>query len=132
MRLLASRVPQVRQLSNFARHTKAPPVRAWRDSSVPLKELAEECDILITHGIANFLHAPMVAFQQSLGRGDPQFLYVKQRRVSSGLLETANEIALAHAHAARRHFERERTMEVFVKPLLGAGDRAIAMLGFQG
>ena len=115
----------------LARYTKAPPVRAGRKSSVPLKELAEERDILITDSVADLLHSAMIAFQEALGSSDAQFLYVEQRRVSSGLLEAANKIALAHARAAGGHFKRKGAMKVFVEPLLCAGDRDITVFRFQ-
>lgn len=64
-----------------------------------LEEVAEKSDVLITDGVADLLHGSMVAFEQTPGRRDPKLLQIDQRAVSHCLVEAANEIAQAHAHA---------------------------------
>lgn len=87
---------------------------------MPLEELAEERDILITHRITDLLHGPVIALQQALGSSHPQLLQVDQRTISRSLLEAADEIAQAHSHAASRCIERKGPLKVFVQPFLGA------------
>src|ERR1700722_4290588 len=94
-----------------------------------LEELPEIGDILIANRAADLLHGAMVALQQALGGGDPQLLQVDQRAVSGGLLEAANEVALAHADAPGRSFEGKGLVKILVQPLLRAGDALIRVLG---
>src|SRR5579862_499700 len=110
-------------------HSKSFPVCAGRNSGMPLEKSAEESYVLIAYCVADFLHHAMVAFQHALGGGDPQLLQVDQGAVSRGLFEAADEIAHAHAHAARRVFERKGLGEILVHPLLRAGDRVVGMIG---
>ena len=60
---------------NIARalHPEPSPVGARGRSGVALEELAEIGDILITDGVADFLHGAVVALQQALGGGDRSF-----------------------------------------------------------
>jgi len=51
---------------------------------VSLKQLAEEHDILIADGVADLLHAAMVAFKETLGGGNAELLQISQRTVSCG------------------------------------------------
>src|SRR5580692_7020208 len=81
------------------------PICARRNSRMPLKQRAEKCDILISHGVTDLLHGAVIALQHSLGRGNPQFLQVDQRTVSRRLLKTAHEITYAHAYAPRWLFK---------------------------
>ena len=97
---------------------------------MPLEEVAEEGDILITDGVTDLLHGAMVALQQALGGGDAQLLQIDQGAVSGGLLKAADEIAQAHAHAPGRSLEREGLVKILVQPFLCAGDTLIGMLGF--
>jgi hypothetical protein len=41
---------------------------------VPLKQRTEKRDVLVTYGVADFLHAAMITLQHPLGRSDAQFL----------------------------------------------------------
>jgi len=99
---------------------------------VALKELPEKGGVLITDGIADFLHGAMIAFEQAFGGGDAKFLEVGQGAVTGGLFETANEIAQAHADVASERIERKVSMEVLVHPLLRVADGVIGVLGFEG
>src|SRR5215467_5361508 len=63
------------------------PVGAWRNSSVPLKQSAEEDDILVAHRLADLLHSTVIALQHALGSSDPQLLQVNQGAVSSRVLK---------------------------------------------
>src|SRR6266576_316836 len=82
------------------------PVRARRHSSMSLKQLPEEHDVLVADGVADLLHAAMVAFEQTLGRCNAELLQISQRTVSCGLLKAANEIPQAHSYASRGGVER--------------------------
>src|SRR5215471_19124824 len=82
-------------------------VSARCDARVPLEKAAEESDVLVADGVADFLHAAVVAFQQPLGRGDAQFLDVAQRAVAGSVLEAAYEVAQTHADASGGELERE-------------------------
>jgi len=46
------------------------PIRAGRHTGVPLKESAEEYDILITHCFADLLHRAVIALQHPFGCRD--------------------------------------------------------------
>src|SRR5262249_29460206 len=105
------------------------PIGAGGDSRVALEKPAEERDILVAHSVADLLHGAMVAFQQALGGGDAQLLYICERAVAGGVLEAANEVAQAHAHAPGCRLERKVFMKILVQPLLRAGDAVIAMAG---
>ena len=52
-------------------------VRAGRDSSVPLKQATEESNILVSHSLADLLHGPVIALEQTLGRSDAQLLQIR-------------------------------------------------------
>ena len=95
-----------------------------------LEKVAEEGDVLVADGVADFLHRAMVAFQQTFGGGDSQLLQVHERAISGGLLEAADEIAQAHAHAARRSIEGEVLVKVVVQPFLRAGDAVVGVIRF--
>lgn len=59
---------------------------------MPLKQAAEEGDILVAHSLADFLHRPVVVFEQAFGGRDAQLLQIRQRAVSGCLLEASNKI----------------------------------------
>src|SRR6266852_3663138 len=116
--------------TRFELHSEPPPVCAGGNACVSLEEAAEIGGILIADRVTDLLHGAMVALQQALGGGDAQLLQIDQGAVSGGLLEAANEIAQAHAHAPGRGVEREGLMKMLVQPLLRAGDAVIGMFGF--
>src|SRR5580692_7445654 len=106
-------------------------IGAWRYACVALKQRTEERDVLIADRVADFLHRAMVALQHPLGGGNPQFLQIGQRAVTRRLLEAANEIANAHAHPARRIFQRKCRRKMLVHPFLRARDGIVRMIGLQ-
>src|SRR5689334_13021051 len=93
------------------------PVRAGRDSSVPLKQASEECNILVSHSLADLLHSSVIALEQAFGSSNSQLLQIRQRAVSCCLFEAANEIAQAHSCSACRSIQRKRPMEVLMQPI---------------
>ena len=97
---------------------------------MPLKELPEVGDILIADGVTDLLHGAVVALQQALGGSNSQLLQVDQRAVSGSMLEAADEIAQAHAHAPGWSLQREGLVKILVQPFLRAGNGVIGMLGF--
>src|ERR1700749_4632071 len=78
-------------------HAKSFSIGAGRNAGVALEETAEEDDVLIAHGVADFLHGFVIAFQHALGGGDAEFLEVVQWAVAGGFLEATNEIAQAYS-----------------------------------
>ena len=72
----------------------------------------------------------MVALQQALSGGDPEFLQIDQRTVTGSLLKTPNEIAETHTYSVGRSLEREGLVKILVQPLLRARDTVIGMLSF--
>src|SRR5579883_2541137 len=99
---------------------------------MPLKKRAEKRCILIANGIANFLHAAMIAFQEALRGGNAEFLQISQRTVAGRLFEAPHKIAQAHSGAPCVSFERKIAVKIFVQPFLSRGDAGVGMFGFEG
>src|SRR5262249_11662961 len=107
------------------------PIRARRNSCMPLEERPEKCDILATDCVTDLLHRSMIAFQQALRGGDPQLLQICQWAVAGRLFETPDEVSQAHPGTPRRSFKRERPMKILMKPVLRRRDCLVVVLGFQ-
>src|SRR6476620_7127869 len=55
-------------------HSKPFPISTRRYAGVPLKQSAEEHDILIADRLADLLHCAVIIFQHALGGRNPQLL----------------------------------------------------------
>ena len=91
--------------------TESSSVGAGRGAGVALEDGAEEGNVLVADGVADFLHGAMVAFEQPLRGGNAEFLQVDQRAVSGGLLETCDEIAAGSYRHARQELRARKSSE---------------------
>ena len=98
------------------------PVLIRGQFGVLTEQPGEEAGVVVTHFIADGLDALARTRQEPLGRLDTQTLEVMQGLVAGGALETAHEVADAHAVVARYVLEAELVGEVLLQPVLDLQD----------
>src|SRR4029434_3522805 len=106
-------------------------VGAGGQTLVTLEKIAEEGDVVVAEGKANFLDGHTVFLEHPLGGLGPQTLKIGERRLAGRRLETAKDAARRDRQILAELVEVDVVRKVVVQPFLAAADGGVAVFAAQ-